>query len=96
MRRATPRIVPLAAAAALILLGIAPAALPGRVALAADRGLVVIAQTRYEALPEQQRVHVTINAVATSYTPNPVDGLAYYPGTNFAVQAGATHIAASS
>lgn len=96
MRRATPRIVSLAAAAALVLLGIAPAAFPGQVTLAADRGLVVVAQTRYEALPEQQRVHVTIDAVATSYTPNPVDGLAYYPGTSFAVQSGATHIAASS
>ncbi len=96
MRQGTRRIVPLAAAAALILLGIAPAVMPGRVALAADRGLVVIAQTRYEAQPEERRVHVTIDAVATSYTPNPVDGLAYYPGTSFAVQAGATHIAASA
>ena len=96
MRRATPRIVSLAAAAALALLSVAPAALPGRVALAADRGLVVVAQTRYQALPEQQRVHVTIDAVATSYTPNPVDGLAYYPGTTFAIQGGATHVAASA
>ncbi|HTI30264.1 MAG TPA: hypothetical protein VL687_07905 [Methylomirabilota bacterium] len=96
MRRAIPRIASLAAAAALILVGIAPAAFPDQVAFAADRGLVVVAQTRYEALPEQQRVHVTIDAVATSYTPNPVDGLAYYPGTSFAVQSGATHIAASS
>jgi len=96
MRRAIPRIASLAAAAALILVGIAPAAFPGQVTHAADRGLVVVAQTRYEALPEQQRVHVTIDAVATSYTPNPVDGLAYYPGTSFAVQSGATHIAASS
>jgi hypothetical protein len=96
MRRATPRIVSLAAAAALVLLAIAPAAIPGRVALAADRGLVVLAQTRYTALPEEERVRVTIDAVATSYTPNPVDGLAYYPSTSFAVQAGATHIAASS
>jgi hypothetical protein len=96
MRRATPRIVSLAAAAALILLGIAPAVLPGRVAVAADRGLVVVAQTRYEALPEERRVHVTIDAVATSYTPNPVDGLAYYPSANFAVQADATRVAATS
>ncbi|MEP7040459.1 MAG: hypothetical protein ABI864_02685 [Chloroflexota bacterium] len=96
MRRATPRIVSLAAAAALVAVAIAPAALPGRVVLAADRGLVVVAQTRYEALPVEGRVHVTIDAVATSYTLNPVDGLAYYPGTNFAVQSGATHIAASA
>jgi hypothetical protein len=96
MRRATSRIVPLAAAAALVLLAILPAALPGRLVLAADRGLVLVAQTRYEALPEEQRVHVTIEAVATSYTPNPVDGLAYYPSATFAVQAGATNVAASS
>lgn len=96
MRRATNRIVPLAAAAALILLGLGPAVLPGRSTLAADRGLVVVAQTRYQALPEQQRVHVTIDAVATSYTPNPEDGIAYYPSSIFAVQAGATNVFASS
>jgi hypothetical protein len=96
MRRATSRIVPLAAAAALVLLGTLPGALPGRVALAADRGLVVVPQTRYQALPEQRRVHVTIDAVATSYTPNPEDGIAYYPSAIFAVQAGATNLAASS
>ena len=96
MRRATSRIAPLAAAAALVLLGLAPVALPGRIALAADRGLVVVAQTRYEAQPENRQVHVTIDAVATSYTPNPEDGLAYYPSAIFAVQAGATNVAASS
>lgn len=96
MRRATRRIVPLAATAALVLLGVVPAATRGPMALAADRGLVVIAQTRYEAVPEERRVHVTIDAVATSYTPNPEDGLAFYPTVTFAVQAGATHLAASS
>jgi hypothetical protein len=96
MRRAPRRISPLAAAAALLLLAISPAALPGRVALAADRGLVVIAQTRYTALPEERRVHVTIDAVATSYTPNPPGSLVYYSDVNFAVQAGATNVVASS
>ena len=96
MRRAISRIVPLAAGAALLLLGVVPAAFPGRVALGADRGLVVVAQTRYEAQPENRQVHVTIDAVATSYTPNPEDGLAYYPSASFAVQAGATHVAATS
>jgi len=97
MRRATNRIVPLAAtAAAAVLLSLGPAALPGGVALAADRGLVVVAQTSYVALPEERRVHVTIDAVATSYTPNPVDEIAYYPNSTLAVQAGATRVAASS
>ncbi|MEO8639428.1 MAG: hypothetical protein ABI458_05905, partial [Chloroflexota bacterium] len=96
MPRATIRIVSLAATAALILLGLGPAVLPGSAMLAADRGLVLIAHTRYEALPEQRRVHVAIDTVATSYTPNPEDGLAYYPSATFAVQAGATNIVASS
>ncbi|MEX0626487.1 MAG: hypothetical protein WD402_08080 [Chloroflexota bacterium] len=96
MRRTTNRIIPLAAAAALALLGVVPAALPGRVAMAADRGLVVVAQTRYQALPAERRVHVTIDAVATSYTPNPVDATAYYVNATFVMQAGATNVAASS
>jgi hypothetical protein len=97
MRRAPHRFVDvLAAVAALALLALAPAGLPGHVARAADRGLVVVAQTRYEALPEARRVHATIDAVATSYTPNPVDGLAYYPRVTFDVQPGATHVAATS
>jgi hypothetical protein len=97
MRRAPNRVVAvLAAVAALALLALAPGGLPNHVARAADRGLVVVAQTRYEALPEQRRVHATIDAVATSYTPNPVDGLAYYPNVTFDVQPGATHVAATS
>ena len=97
MRRAPHRIPPvLAAVAALSLLALAPAGLPSHVARAADRGLVVVAQTRYEAVPEERRVHATIDAVATSYTPNPADGLAYYPDVTFQVQPGATHVAATS
>ncbi|MDQ2853686.1 MAG: hypothetical protein M3R32_02370 [Chloroflexota bacterium] len=95
MPRASRRIAILAAASALGLLVLAPAALPARL-LAADRGLVVIAQTRYQALPDQRRVHVTVDAVATSYTPNPPDGLAFYPDASFTLQAGATNVTASS
>ena len=91
------RIASLAAVAALALLASAPMGLPGgHVTQAADRGLVVIAQTLYGALPEQRRVHVSIDAVATSYTPNPADGLSYYPATEFAAQPGATNFVASS
>jgi hypothetical protein len=96
MRRASNRIAPLAAAAALLLFAIAPGPLPGGVAHAADRGLVVVAQARYVAFPEERRVHVTIEAVATSYTPNPVDGLAYYPDVTIPVQPGAIRVGATS
>lgn len=97
MPRAPRRVASLAAAAALVLLAIAPIGLPAsHSARAADRGLVVIAQTRYLALPEERRIHVTIDAVATSYTPNPVDGLSYYPEVGFAAPPGATSFSASS
>ena len=96
MRRAPRRFGILAAVAAVALLALAPVAQPGHVARATDRGLVVIADTRYEALPDDRRVHVTVDAVATSFTPNPVDGLAYYPDVTFAVQPGATHVRATS
>ena len=96
MHRAPRRLAILAAAAALSLLALTPPALPNHIVLAADRGLVVVAQARYTALPAERRVHVTVDAVATSYTPNPVDGLAFYPDVTFAVQTGSTHIAASS
>ncbi len=96
MRRALHRRAILAALAAFALLALAPLARTGHVARAADRGLVVVAQARYEAFPDARHIHVTIDAVATSYTPNPPDGLAYYPDVSFAVQPGATHVAATS
>ncbi len=97
MPRAPRRVATLAATTALALLAIAPIGLPASHSVrAADRGLVVIAQTRYLALPEERRIHVTIDAVATSYTPNPVDGLSYYPEVGFAAPPGATSFTASS
>ncbi len=96
MRRARHRIAILASLGALAVLAVSPAAMPGDAAQAADRGLVVVAQAIYTALPDQRVIHVRINAVATSYTPNSTDGLSYYPDVSFAVQAGATHVAATS
>lgn len=63
---------------------------------AADGGLVVVADTRYVALPDQSRVHVTIQAVATSFEPDTPDAQVYYSGVTFAVPPGATNISAVS
>ena len=82
------------AAAALIMGGLAVAA-PGPVA-AVDGGLVVVAQARYQVQPADHRIHVTIDAVATSLEPDTPEGRVYYSGITFAVQAGASNIAASS
>jgi hypothetical protein len=85
------------AAATLVLLALAPAALPrDHRAIAADRGLVMVAQTSYQALPELARVHVTIDAVVTSYTPNSASSVFYYTATSIAAQPGATSFNATS
>ncbi|MDP9467887.1 MAG: hypothetical protein M3P32_03995 [Chloroflexota bacterium] len=63
---------------------------------AADRGLVVVMQTRYDAMPDERLVRVTIDAVGTSYTPDSSEGRAYYAGFTFSVPAGANAVSASS
>jgi hypothetical protein len=63
---------------------------------AADGGLVVVAQARYRVMPDAHRIHVTIDAVATSFEPDTPEGRVYYSGISFAVPAGASNIAASS
>jgi hypothetical protein len=63
-------------------------------AAAASRGLVVLAQARYEVQPDAHRVHVTLNAVATSFEPDRPDARIYYSGVNFAAQAGAANVVA--
>jgi len=91
------RAAALVAAATLMLLAVAPTAVPtGHRALAADRGLVVIAQTRYRAIPDEARIQVTIDAVATSYTPNTATDIYYYTGTSITAQPGATNFSATA
>jgi hypothetical protein len=97
MRHGLHRLAATAACAALVLLAVAPAGLPtSDRALAADRGLVIIVQTRYDAIPDQARIHVTLDAVATSYTPNSGNTIYYYNSALFTVQPGIAHLAASS
>lgn len=97
MRRTPRRLLARTAGAALILLALAPAGIAwdNRVA-AADRGLVVLMQTRYDAAPDQRLVRVTIDALGTSYTPNSDQGLAYYSGFTFEIPADAEAVIASS
>jgi hypothetical protein len=77
--------------AASLLLGLPALGEPAR---AADGGLVVIAQTTYDVLPAEGRVHVTIEAEATSFEPNTPDAEVFYSGVTFAVQPGATNAVA--
>jgi hypothetical protein len=97
MRRKPRRLAAQTVGAALLLLALAPAGIPGghRVA-AADRGLVAVMQTRYDAVPDKRLVRATIDAVATSYTPDSSQGRAFYSGFKFSIPAGARALSASS
>jgi hypothetical protein len=46
--------------------------------------------------PDLHRVHVTVDAVATSFEPDSGSGQTYYTGVNFAVQPGASNVLAAS
>ena len=81
----------------MLLLALAPVGFPGdHQTAAADRGLVVLMQTRYDPAPDRRLIRVTIDAVATSYTPNSDQGLAYYSSFTFAVPEAADAVSASS
>ena len=88
MRHGLPRMAATAASAALLLLSAAPAALPA--------GLVIVSQARYVALPDEARVQVTMDARATSYTPNSGSTIYYYPAAVFDVQPGIARLSAGS
>ena len=64
--------------------------------LAADGGLVVITDARYQVFPAESRVHVSLSSVATSFEPDTVEGRTYFSGITFVVPAGATDISAAS
>ncbi len=84
----------LAVAAAVLLGGLV--LLPPPAARAADSGLQVVTSTRYTALPDEKRIAVTIDAVATNTTPDPPNGRYYYTTARFAVQPGIRNLSASS
>ena len=63
-------------ASGAILLAWAPVA-----AEAAQGGLVVLARTQYVVEPDLHRVHVTVDAVATSFEPDSGSGQTYYTGS---------------
>ncbi len=65
--------------------------LPASTRAAGD--LEVVAAARYVVVPGEARVHVTIDATATSTNPDPNGA---YTGLSFFVQPGATHFVATS
>lgn len=72
---------------------LAPAPAPAR---AAEDGLRIVTDATYEVRPADRVVHVTISAAATNTTPDDAQGRTYFTGITFAIQPGATNVAAVS
>lgn len=81
-------------AAALLALGLSP--LVGAPTARAATGLQIVAATRYEALPSQRVVRVSIDAVATALTPDQGNQRTVYSGMTFAAQRGIANVAATA
>lgn len=56
----------------------------------------MIADTTYQVLPAEGRVHVTVDAVATSHEPDTPEGRTFYSGVAFAVPADVQNVIATS
>jgi predicted kinase len=89
------RLLPAKLAALLVAATVVPLLLAPAPARAAE-GLVVLAETRYQVLPEESKVRITIDAVATSFEPDEPDARVFYSGITFAVQPGASNVAATA
>jgi hypothetical protein len=90
-RRPARRVAVATAVTLLVLFGLLPAG-----ARATHGGLVVVTETRYDVFPDEGRVHVTIDAVATSHEPDTAQGRTFYSGVSFAVPPNAQGVSARS
>lgn len=90
-RRRSAVTAALALACALVAAGIAQPA-----PTAAADGLIVASDARYDVVPDERRVRVTVDAVATNVTPDSATHFFVFTGTTLPLQPGATAIAASS
>ena len=88
-----PSAVVVALALAGVLLGVGVAQ---PTPIAAADGLIVASDARYDVLPDERRIRVTVDAVATNVTPDSATHFFVYTGTTLPLLPGATAIAASS
>jgi hypothetical protein len=68
----------------------------GPAVVRAGGGLVTSTDATYQVQPELARVHVTIDAVSTSYEANTPEGQIYYSGLTMSVPPGSSNVAAIS
>jgi hypothetical protein len=90
LSRAATLAVVVAAAAAATVVPLGPSV------VRAGGGLVTVTAALYEVQPELARVHVTIDAVSTSYEANTSKGQIYYSGITMSVPPGSSNVAVTS
>lgn len=84
------------AGAVLVLVAAATLAPIGPSTARAGGGLITVMDASYDVRPEQARVHVTIDAVSTSFERDAPEGPVYYAGLSIHVPPGSSNVAASS
>ena len=95
MRDLTQR-APRAAFVAIVLAALAAAIPIGPADVRAGGGLVTVTDATYLVQPELARVHVTIDAVSTSYEADTPEGQIYYSGLAISVPPGVSNVAVTS
>ncbi|MGH2463436.1 MAG: hypothetical protein ACRDFZ_07440 [Candidatus Limnocylindria bacterium] len=94
--RALSRCPPRAAILALAVAALATAAPIGPSVVRAGGGLVTVTSALYQVQPDLARVHVTIDAVSTSYEADTPEGQIYYSGLTVSVPPGSSSVVATS
>jgi len=94
--RALTRGAPRAAILAIVLAALAAAVPIGPAEVRAGGGLVTVTDATYLVQPDQARVHVTIDAVSTSYEADTSQGQIYYSGITISVPPGVSNVAVTS
>jgi hypothetical protein len=86
----------LTAGAVLALSLVAVLAPIGPSTVVAGGGLVTVMDAVYDVRPDQALVHVTIDAVSTSFERDAPEGPVYYAGLSFSIPPGSINVAAAS
>lgn len=94
--RALTRGAPRAAILAIVLAALAAAVPIGPADVRAGGGLVTVTDATYLVQPDLARVHVTIDAVSTSYEADTSKGQVYYSGITISVPPGVSNVAVTS
>jgi hypothetical protein len=96
LTRGALQAAPRAAILAIVLAALAAVLPIGPAHVRAGGGLVTVSDATYLVQPDLARVHVTIDAVSTSYEADTSEGQIYYSGITISVPPGVSNVAVTS